>query len=508
MNAFSDMLGGGAWLYPLAWGLLVYFVKASAVSAVALGVLASLRNSSALVRYLIAKISLVTVVVMPVVTSFLPRWDFGVTERLTSILPGQVVLLVSPVTPSSAPAETESTLTFWLAIGAGLWLVGVLFNVVRMMVGQRAVTRIVREAQSFRDSTERLSLTASAGIPESVPVVVGATAVPFAVGARHGVIVLPEDAWRWSERRVRMVLLHEYFHVKRFDTLWIGLGNITRAVHWFNPIVRLLYGRFLNECERACDDAVLADGTSPESYAQCLIDVLRAAARPRWAIAVGATMARTTNMEGRLMSILNDRQRATRLSHRMRFLVAVLAAVLLLPIAAWQVQAGDTTKVAAKEKAKQEEAKKKLKEIQAGDATNVTSQEKAKQEEAKNKQLKEMQLKEKEKQFQEQEQLPGENEFVAVEVFPEMLKMVPPEYPRLAKKAGIQGTVWVKALVDKEGNSREVLIAKSSGNESLDNAALMCAKTARFKPGIANGKPVATWVTYNIDFKLEDDGKQ
>lgn len=279
-----------------------------------------------------------------------------------------------------------------------------------------------------------------------------------------------------------MVLLHEYIHVTRFDTLWLGLGNVTRAVHWFNPIVRLLYGRFLNECERACDDAVLADGTSPESYAQCLIDVLRAAARPRWAIAVGATMARTTNMEGRLMSILNDRQRATRLSHRMRFLVAVLAAVLVLPIAAWQVQAGDTTEVAAQEKAKQEEAKKK--------------------------QLKEMQLKEKEKQFQEEEQLPGENEFVAVEVYPEMLKMVPPEYPRLAKKAGIQGTVWVKALIDKEGNSREVLVAKSSGNESLDNAALMCAKTARFKPGIANGKPVATWVTYNIDFKLEDDGKQ
>lgn len=477
MSVLPDQFANSAWLYPITWELIVYFVKASAVCAVALGILAAMRHRSALSRYLIAKVTLVTLLVIPVVTLLLPRWDFGVTDRLTSILPGQIVPLVSPVVSSSTAAESTGGLTLWLAIGVGVWLAGVLFTVVRMMVGQRSVARIIREAESFRDSNERLSLIASAGIPDAVPVVVGATVVPFAVGARHGIIVLPEAAWRWSDVRVRMVLRHEYTHLKRVDTTWIGLGNVIRAVHWFNPIVRVIHGAFLNECERACDDAVLADGESPESYAQCLIDVLRAAARPRWSTVVGATMAQTTNMEGRLMSILSDRSRTARLSTRLRIAVVGVAAVLLLPIAAWQVQAADSSKVAEEEKARKEETLKK-------------------------------QLKEKEKQYQKQEELPGEHDFVAVEIYPEMLKMTPPEYPRLAKKAGIQGVVWVKVLVDKDGQSRKAMIAKSSGNELLDNAALESAKTARFKPGIADGKPVATWVTYNIDFKLDEEAKE
>lgn len=477
MSVVPDQFAGSAWLYPTTWELVVYFVKASAASAVALGILAAMKNRSALSRYLVAKVTLVTLLVIPVATLLLPRWDLSMAEGLASVLPSQVVVSAAPTTSSTAAADAEGALALWPAIAVGLWLIGVLTTVVRMMVGQRSVTRLVREAESFRNSIERRSLTVSVGIPDSVPVVVGNTAVPFAVGARRGVIVLPKPAWQWPDTRVRMVLRHEYTHLKRFDTAWIGLGNVIRAIHWFNPIVRVIHGVFLNECERACDDAVLAYGESPESYAQCLIDGLRAAARPRWSTAVGATMARTTNMEGRLMSILTDRKRTTRLSHGMRFAVVVLAAVLLLPISAWQAQAADTTKVAAEKKADKEETKEK-------------------------------ELKKKQKQFEELEELPGEHEFVEVEIYPEMLRMTSPEYPRSAKKAGIEGRVWVKALVDKNGKTREVIIAKSSGNAELDEAAHDAAMTARFKPGIRDGKPVAVWVTFSVEFKLDEEAKE
>jgi len=42
-------------------------------------------------------------------------------------------------------------------------------------------------------------------------------------------------------------------------------------------------------------------------------------------------------------------------------------------------------------------------------------------------------------------------DFVPVEKQPVPVKQVPPEYPDIAKRAGVQGTVWVKCLVDKEG---------------------------------------------------------
>jgi protein TonB len=103
----------------------------------------------------------------------------------------------------------------------------------------------------------------------------------------------------------------------------------------------------------------------------------------------------------------------------------------------------------------------------------------------------------------EDEYLPAADEFVAVEVYPEMIYQERPEYPRLAKSAGLTGTVWVKVLVDKDGTVRQAMVGKSSGTQALDEAAVAVAPKNKFKPGIQNGRPVACWATYRVDFNLE-----
>lgn len=104
----------------------------------------------------------------------------------------------------------------------------------------------------------------------------------------------------------------------------------------------------------------------------------------------------------------------------------------------------------------------------------------------------------------EDEFLPPPDEFVPVEIYPEMIYQEQPEYPRLAKQAGITGVVWVKALVDKEGNVRDAIVGKSSGTASLDEAAVQAAFKNKFKPGVQNGHPVAVWVTYKVEFELNN----
>ncbi|MEW6051412.1 MAG: TonB family protein [Candidatus Zixiibacteriota bacterium] len=106
--------------------------------------------------------------------------------------------------------------------------------------------------------------------------------------------------------------------------------------------------------------------------------------------------------------------------------------------------------------------------------------------------------------IQEEEYIPRPDEFVPVEIQPEMIHEVIPEFPRLAKQAGLAGTVWVKALIDKDGNVRDAQVGKSSGTPSLDEAAVKTAFQNKFKPGIQNGRPVICWVTYKVEFKLTD----
>ena len=106
--------------------------------------------------------------------------------------------------------------------------------------------------------------------------------------------------------------------------------------------------------------------------------------------------------------------------------------------------------------------------------------------------------------IKEDEYLPPPDEFVPVEVQPEMIFQQQPEYPRIAKSAGLTGLVWVKALVDKEGNVRQAMVGKSCGTQALDDAAVAAAYKNKFKPAIQNGRPIALWVTYKVEFKLND----
>lgn len=105
-------------------------------------------------------------------------------------------------------------------------------------------------------------------------------------------------------------------------------------------------------------------------------------------------------------------------------------------------------------------------------------------------------------EIQDEDYLPDVKEFVPVEILPEMIYEQKPEYPRLAEQAGIEGLVWVRALVNKEGKVLDAVVEKSSGTASLDEAAVQAAYKNRFKPGIQNGRPIACWVTYKVEFTL------
>ncbi len=103
--------------------------------------------------------------------------------------------------------------------------------------------------------------------------------------------------------------------------------------------------------------------------------------------------------------------------------------------------------------------------------------------------------------------MPGVDEFVPVEIPAEMIYEHVPEYPRLAQTAGMEAVVWVKALVDKNGNVRDAMVLKSSGSKAgFDEAAVKAAYECRFKPAIQNGRPVAVWVSYQVEF-VQIDGQ-
>ncbi len=94
-------------------------------------------------------------------------------------------------------------------------------------------------------------------------------------------------------------------------------------------------------------------------------------------------------------------------------------------------------------------------------------------------------------------------DFVPVEKEPVPVKKVEPKYPELAMRAGLEGKVWVKIWVDKEGRPKQVVILKSDA-EIFNEPSIEAAKQWVFTPAYMNNGPVAVWVSIPFRFKLAD----
>jgi len=80
-------------------------------------------------------------------------------------------------------------------------------------------------------------------------------------------------------------------------------------------------------------------------------------------------------------------------------------------------------------------------------------------------------------------------------------------YPEIARKAGVEGTVFVKILVNEDGDVVETEIVKSLGDNGCDEAALEALKSVKWKPATQRDKPVKVWVTIPVRFALLKEGE-
>jgi len=96
---------------------------------------------------------------------------------------------------------------------------------------------------------------------------------------------------------------------------------------------------------------------------------------------------------------------------------------------------------------------------------------------------------------------PDMDKFVAVEKMPEIVVQAKPVYPDLAIRANLEGRVWVKILVSREGKPKKAVVVKSDA-EIFNQSATDAAMKYSFTPALQNNKPVAVWVVVPFKFEL------
>ena len=350
-----------------AYAALLLTVKATGVLGVAAAAawLMARRGSSA-ARHFVWTLAIVSLLLLPALSVLVPEWPVVVrrvsaSNETAASLPSTSTTpeADSPgasssdgrlITPAAVHAPDPRQAVSWFAVAVTVYAAGAAGLLTVLALQHWRVTRAVRRAVLVQDpewlriASQCAQILGMQHLPElrcseSQP-------VPMAVGIRRPSVVLPALADTWAEDRRRAVLLHELAHVSRYDCLIQLLACVARAVYWFHPGVWWAARRLRVERELACDDRVLVAGAEGREYAGHLLEIAYSLSGRR-APALAVTMARSRQLEGRMIAALDDarNRRIPRASIRVAGITGAVAGLVFIAGATPTVVVADSAVV-------------------------------------------------------------------------------------------------------------------------------------------------------------------
>ena len=139
--------------------------------------------------------------------------------------------------------------TIWLV---GLALSGLFFIVLYVKQRRKFLTSLPLENEFLANWQQTHKLKRQIRVRSSDQI-----ATPLTYGILSPVILLPKNMNWLDEKGLSHILAHELIHIKRFDALKKLLLAAVLCVHWFNPLVWLMYILFNRDLELACDEGVI-----------------------------------------------------------------------------------------------------------------------------------------------------------------------------------------------------------------------------------------------------------
>lgn len=182
-----------------------------------------------------------------------------------------------PVVPAGAAASDAAIMPTAIPAGALPWIWGIGFSLCvmyftiaylicrrRFKASRRVENAFILQWLSEHGLRRPVTIRQSSGIQ-----------APLTYGILHPVILMPSGT-DWSDtKEIRYVLAHEYVHIRRFDGVTKFLLTISLCIHWFNPLVWVMYILANRDIELSCDEKVvrLFGETIKSEYALALIEM-------------------------------------------------------------------------------------------------------------------------------------------------------------------------------------------------------------------------------------------
>lgn len=261
---------------------------------------------------------LLLVLALPV----LPEVPFGILPRKAALSaevnPAPAVVTTgAALPPMSAPddaavaAAPAPKLNPW----AITWLAGSVSMLALGIASYQRNMRRIKKAAVPMDVALRQSLAQAArevGLQCKTRVIVSkAVDSPAVTGLLRPSLLLPANfPAGFSEAQARLILLHEFTHLKRLDLPVNWLTCVFQAMHWFNPILWFAFARLRADRESACDAQVLSlDHSDRRSdYGHALLKLQSAAPQLGFNLGFVGIFERNSELKTRIRDISSHRK--------------------------------------------------------------------------------------------------------------------------------------------------------------------------------------------------------
>lgn len=206
---------------------------------------------------------------------------FTLIKNLTSLSAVQNIGVSSPnmgiaeTMPAAGVTVTNDTLQMVVSPLLILWLVGMLavalfITITHLRCRQSYKMALPIENAFLANWKEEHPTRRTIQIKQSDKIT-----APLTYGIVCPVILLPKSMNNADECKLQYVLAHEFTHIKRFDVLLKCLLAASLCVHWFNPLIWVMYVLANRDIEISCDEAVVKmfGETTKSAYALTLISL-------------------------------------------------------------------------------------------------------------------------------------------------------------------------------------------------------------------------------------------
>ncbi|MBC8374985.1 MAG: M56 family metallopeptidase [FCB group bacterium] len=341
-----------------------------------------------------------------------------------------------------------------------MWLTGVLLLTIKLFVSESSHRKKIRNAVPITPEPWFEAMQIEMGVRQKIRLFTDDhIQSPLMQGLWKVKIYLPLEFSSWTLKEQQSVLAHELTHVRRLDMVTIYLQAAVRTLYFFHPIIWLVNDQIDLEREKICDDAAIElSRTERKAYGDQLFRQLATEQGTRSVpVLAGGFFMSDSSIIKRFRYIKEKRgnmQNKLKPHHVLLILIVISMAVL---IACNSEESQSTMEPVGLEKTS---------------GTNEAVE------------------------YQAYDKPPEpKGGFAAIQ------KNV--HYPELARKAGIEGTTILQVIINKLGIAEAPEILRSSGNASLDSAAMNAAIKTEWIPARIKGEAVSVKISIPIVFRLK-----